>query len=84
MTVKTRDARRGEDYERLLCQERLILDVTEAVGRSAESRGHNESGTGGASWSNVRFRVSGAWRGKESHAQDHCGYLGGAVGSSVV
>ena len=39
MTVKTRDARRGEDYERLLCQERLILDVTE---RLVEALNHED------------------------------------------
>ena len=42
MTVNARSGRRGDTYERLLCQERLILDVTEllteALGNSGVTR----------------------------------------------
>ena len=39
MTVNARSGQRGEAYERLLRQERLILDVTEALAGALEDSG---------------------------------------------
>ena len=39
MTVNTRSVRHGEAYERLLRQERLILDVTELLAGALEQQG---------------------------------------------
>ena len=84
MTGDARSERRGPTYERLLRQERLILDVTEQLAGALENNGVTRAELARRMGRTPGFVSQVLSGGKKPHAQDHCRYRWGVVPPTVA